>query len=139
MASFAAVNFNASFVTIMSATVTLSLGAAHDLAYDVLSRNGVAPAHAAAVAKSVVAGQRDECYSHGMYRLIVCVRSLRAGKVAGDAVPIVRSLTPALTRVDAQFGFAQVAFEIRSSGKAHGCRRSAGSPPECAAKCGDQS
>lgn len=98
----------------MSANIKLTLSEAYELAYEVLARNGMNQTHAAAVAKSVVAGQRDECHSHGMYRLIVCVRSMRSGRVAGDAVPDVRDVTPSLTRVDAKHGFAQVAFDCGS-------------------------
>jgi LDH2 family malate/lactate/ureidoglycolate dehydrogenase len=80
----------------------------------VLTRNGMAADHARAIARVITAGQRDECHSHGIYRLIVCVRSLREGKVVGDARPVVTDVSPALVRVDAGFGFSQLAFELGS-------------------------
>ncbi|SAK48316.1 malate/L-lactate dehydrogenase [Caballeronia pedi] len=96
----------------ISPHVLLSLDDAFELSLSVLLRNGMNERHATAVAKSVVAGQRDECHSHGMYRLLVCVRGLRSGKVNGEAEPEVLNVSPALTRVDARGGFSQVAFDV---------------------------
>jgi delta1-piperideine-2-carboxylate reductase len=77
----------------------------------VLSRNGMSPVHANAVARSVVAGQHDECHSHGLYRLLVCVKGLRSGKVSGDAMPELHDVAPGIVRADAKGAFSQVAFE----------------------------
>ncbi|OBR46292.1 Ldh family oxidoreductase [Paraburkholderia tropica] len=97
-------------MTISSSPVRLSLDEAYELSRDVLSRNGMNAQHAASVAQSVVAGQRDECQSHGMYRLLVCVKGLRSAQVSGNAQPDVFDVSAALTRVDAHAGFSQVAF-----------------------------
>ncbi|SAL44174.1 malate/L-lactate dehydrogenase [Caballeronia arvi] len=90
----------------------LSLDEAYALSRDVLLSNGMNEQHAAAVARSVVAGQRDECHSHGMYRLLVCVKGMRSGKVSGDAVPEIHDIAPGIVRVDAKSGFSQVAFDV---------------------------
>jgi LDH2 family malate/lactate/ureidoglycolate dehydrogenase len=95
-----------------SSRVLLSLDDAFELSLSVLLRNGMNERHAAAVAKSVVSGQRDECHSHGMYRLLVCVRGMRSGKINGEAEPEVQDVSPALTRIDARAGFSQVAFDV---------------------------
>ncbi|MEX4004426.1 Ldh family oxidoreductase [Paraburkholderia sp. EG285A] len=94
-----------------SQPVRLSIAEAYQLSYEVLLSNGMNARHAAAVAKSVVAGQHDECHSHGMYRLLLCVKSMRSGRVSGEAVPEVRDVAPGLVRVDARSGFSQVAFD----------------------------
>ncbi|SIT38328.1 putative enzyme [Paraburkholderia ribeironis] len=99
-------------MTNSSSSVLLSLDEAYELSHAVLLKNGMNARHAAAVARSVVAGQRDECHSHGMYRLLVCVKGLRSGKVDGNAEPVVVDVSPALTRVDARAGFSQVAFDV---------------------------
>jgi delta1-piperideine-2-carboxylate reductase len=86
----------------------------HDLANlsrHILTRHGLSEAHVEAVTRTIVAGERDGCASHGAYRLLVCVNTLKTGKVVADADPIVHDIMPALLRVDAQGGFAQLAFE----------------------------
>ena len=91
--------------------VQLNLDELYALAYDALLRNGMSQANAAVVARSVVAGERDECRSHGMYRVLTCVNALKSEKVAGDVQPEVCDAAPGLVRVDARSTFAQVAFE----------------------------
>lgn len=95
-------------------TVRLSLEEVYQLAVRVLTSNGMADDHARAIARVITAGQRDECHSHGIYRLLVCVRSLRDGKLVGDAIPQVSEPSPAVVRVDAGFGYSQLAFEVGS-------------------------
>jgi LDH2 family malate/lactate/ureidoglycolate dehydrogenase len=94
--------------------INLSLSEVDALAIEVLCSNGMGSDHARAIAQVITAGQRDECHSHGIYRLIVCVRSLREGKLVGDAKPVVTDVSPAVVRVDAGFGYSQLAFEIGS-------------------------
>ncbi len=91
-------------------TVRLSLDEVAALSRDILAHHGLAPQHVEAVTETIVAGERDECASHGIYRLLVCVNTLRTGKVVKDAVPVVHDVAPALVRVDAGGGFAQTAF-----------------------------
>lgn len=95
----------------MSETVQLSLAEVRELALDVLRTNGYSEAHSQAIAQVIVAGQRDECQSHGLYRLLVCVHTIRHGKVDGHAVPQVVDQARAIVRVDARFGNSLLAFE----------------------------
>jgi LDH2 family malate/lactate/ureidoglycolate dehydrogenase len=44
--------------------------------------------------------------------LLVCAHTIRAGKVALDARPVALDAAPALVRVDADGGYAQLAFEL---------------------------
>jgi LDH2 family malate/lactate/ureidoglycolate dehydrogenase len=92
--------------------VRLTLDEVDTLGRRVLTANGLAPDHAAAVAATIAAGERDACASHGLYRLLVCVRTLRAGRVVPDAVPTVEHSASALIRVDARGGYAQLAFNL---------------------------
>ncbi|WPC05941.1 Ldh family oxidoreductase [Pseudomonas benzenivorans] len=91
--------------------IRLTLEQARELAQDILRRNGFSEPHVQAVSATVLAGERDGCASHGLYRLLGCVRSLKAGKVVADAVPEVFDQAPAIVRVDARGGFSQLAFQ----------------------------
>lgn len=95
----------------MADTSTLSLDEAFELSVGVLTHNGFAVDHARAIADSVCAAQRDDCQSHGLYRLIGCVHTIRSGIVRGDAVPEVIDLAPGSVRVDAKGGYSLLAFE----------------------------
>jgi LDH2 family malate/lactate/ureidoglycolate dehydrogenase len=90
--------------------VALTLAEADDLARSVLQAWGLAPDHAAAVALTMVSGERDGCTSHGLYRLLVAANSIERGVVVPDAVPEVSEPAPALVRVDGKGGFAQLPF-----------------------------
>ena len=91
--------------------IRLSLAQARELAESILLHNGFNPAHARAVSDTVLAGERDGCASHGLYRLLGCVNSLRSGKVSADAEPRVIDQAPSIVRVDAAGGFSQLAFQ----------------------------
>lgn len=91
--------------------IRLTLEQARELAQDILRSNGFSEAHVQAVTATVLAGERDGCASHGLYRLLGCVSSLKAGKVVADAEPEVIDQAPALVRVDAKGGFSQLAFQ----------------------------
>lgn len=91
--------------------IRLTLEQARELAQDILRCNGFSEPHVQAVSATVLAGERDGCASHGLYRLLGCVRSLKAGKVIADAEPEVISQAPAIVRVDARGGFSPLAFQ----------------------------
>ena len=91
--------------------IRLTLAEAYELAESILLHNGFNQAHARAVSATVLAGERDGCASHGLYRVLGCVNSLRAGKVCADAVPQVIDQAPSIVRVDAAGGFSQLAFQ----------------------------
>lgn len=95
----------------MSEHTRLSLDEAWCLGIDVLEYNGFSADHAAAITRSVVAAQRDECHSHGLYRLLDCVRTVRHGGVDPQAVPVVRDQAPGVVNVDAQGGCSLLGFE----------------------------
>jgi LDH2 family malate/lactate/ureidoglycolate dehydrogenase len=95
----------------MAETVRMALPDLANLSRRILRKHGLGDAHVEAVTRTIVAGERDGCASHGAYRLIVCVNTLRTGKVVPGAEPEVRDIAPALVRVDAKGGFAQLAFE----------------------------
>ncbi|PSJ39961.1 Ldh family oxidoreductase [Allosphingosinicella deserti] len=90
----------------------MSLAELRALAIRVLRAAGLAGDHADAVAETIVAGERDGCASHGAYRLLVAVNSIRKGIVSPDPTPRIEEPAPALIRVRGDFGFAQLAFAL---------------------------
>ncbi|WP_210526211.1 Ldh family oxidoreductase [Rubellimicrobium arenae] len=73
--------------------------------------SGIRAETAAAMARVIVAGERDNCKSHGIYRIEGCLRVLRAGKVVPDAVPTLNDTGGPILQVHAGGGFACPAFE----------------------------
>jgi delta1-piperideine-2-carboxylate reductase len=96
----------------MSNLVRLSLDQVHALAWQVLRAHGVSEDQGRAIADTVTAAERDDCKSHGLFRLPGYVSSVRSGKVTADAVPQVRELAPAIVQVDGQNGFAPLALQV---------------------------
>lgn len=77
---------------------------------NIFVRHGVRPESAKAVAHVIVAGERDNCKSHGIYRIAGCLRVLAAGKVDPKAVPEIHDNGKAVIEVDAKGGFSNPAF-----------------------------
>ena len=96
-----------------SPTDTLHLPAEelHALASRVFQHLGLSHAHAEAMARTVIAGQRDDCQSHGLYRILSCAQTIAAGKVALQAEPVLAPASGAVVRVDAGYAFSPLAFE----------------------------
>ncbi len=96
----------------MADMVTLSLTEVHELATSCLRNCGASEEQARAVADTVTNAERDDCKSHGLFRIPGFCASLNSGKVSGDAVPVVHDLAPAVVQVDANNGFAPLALEV---------------------------
>lgn len=95
----------------MTETVTLTLDELRTLGVNVLEANGFSRDHARSINESIWACQRDECHSHGAYRLISCVATLRAGKISPDAEPEISDRAPGIVRVDAKGAYSLLSFE----------------------------
>ncbi|NBF04459.1 oxidoreductase [Pseudomonas sp. Fl5BN2] len=94
----------------MSEYITLSLDEVRSLSFQVLTRHGLSEAHSQAIADVITQGQRDECHSHGVYRLLGCVRSVREGKIDPRAEPSLRHISPGVLEVDAHYGYSLLGF-----------------------------
>lgn len=93
--------------------VTLTVEALQARVEAILLNAGLNAVQAGAVARVIVAGERDACKSHGIYRLEGTLRTVKAGKVAATAVPrLVPGRAPAIVRVEAMGGFSNPAFEL---------------------------
>jgi LDH2 family malate/lactate/ureidoglycolate dehydrogenase len=106
----------------MSETQRLTLDEVHALTTAVLLENGVSPAQTRAVADTVTAAERDDCKSHGLFRVPGYVAGVRSGKVVRDAVPQVHDVAPGVARVDARRGFAPLALEVGAGALAEKAR-----------------
>ncbi|SEQ71360.1 MULTISPECIES: Ldh family oxidoreductase [Pseudomonas] len=93
-------------------TVHLTLDDVRALATRVLQHYGFTAPHVRYVTETLVAGERDGCSSHGLYRLLSCINTFKAGKVSPDAEPELHDMAPALVRIDAKGGFSQVAYQM---------------------------
>lgn len=82
------------------------------LATEVLKKAGTAEPAANSVAKALVRANRDGLNSHGLTRLKAYSAQVAAGKVAGQAVPVLEKLGPSAARIDANDGFAFPALDI---------------------------
>lgn len=78
----------------------------------VFARAGLAPHQGASLARVIAAGERDGCKSHGIYRIEGVLRTLKAGKVSGTALPRLLPTDGAIVRVDAAGGFSNAAFDL---------------------------
>ena len=97
----------------MTETVTLSIDELSQIVTGIFTRAGLAPLQARTVADVIVAGERDGCKSHGIYRIEGCLNTIRAGKVEPQAEPkVIDDGASAIVRVDAGGGFSTAAFAI---------------------------
>ena len=95
----------------MTEAKTLSIADLTGRVEEIFRKAGLDARQAGAMARVIAAGERDDCKSHGVYRIEGCLRTLKAGKVVPDAEPTVHVDSTAITRVDAKGGFAPLAFE----------------------------
>lgn len=91
--------------------VVYSLDAVLELCQAVLMKHGLSSDQSRAVARVITAGERDECRSHGVYRLPGCVRTVQSKKFNLAADPVVEVSDGAVVRCDARYGFSCLAFE----------------------------
>jgi delta1-piperideine-2-carboxylate reductase len=81
------------------------------MCFQALTRHGLSVDQAQAISRVLAAGERDECRSHGVYRIPGCVKTVKSAKFNPDAVPVFSPAPGPVLRVDAQFGFSCLAFE----------------------------
>ena len=91
--------------------VVLGVGDVFDIALQVLLDAGLSPEQAEPVARVITAGERDECFSHGLYRLPGCVETIKSPKFVADAVPAIVETSAAVVHADAAYGYSLLAFD----------------------------
>jgi LDH2 family malate/lactate/ureidoglycolate dehydrogenase len=73
-------------------------------------RHGLSGDQAEAVSDVIAAGERDECRSHGVYRIPGCVKTIQSPNFNPAAMPEISSSGGPVLRVDARFGFSCLAL-----------------------------
>ncbi|SCB32226.1 Ldh family oxidoreductase [Rhizobium multihospitium] len=94
----------------MTDTVNLSLAEATSLSLDILANTGLSKSQCDAVTDVIIRAQRDECHSHGLYRLLGCAHSINIGRVNKNAEPVVTDVAPSIVKVNADHGFSSLAY-----------------------------
>ncbi len=95
----------------MSKTVELTLSEIKSLSIEVLSKAGFGEAHSNAIANMLYTCQLDDCQSHGLFRLFMCIETMQAGKIDPQVLPKVDETDSAIVRADAQGGMSLLAIE----------------------------
>ncbi|SDE49995.1 Malate/lactate/ureidoglycolate dehydrogenase, LDH2 family [Paracoccus isoporae] len=90
----------------------LSIAALTEIVTGIFLRAGLNDIQARSVAATIVAGERDNCKSHGIYRIAGCLRTIEAGKVDPAAEPELQHDGGPLIRVNAGGGFSTAAFSV---------------------------
>ena len=91
--------------------MNLTLEAVESLAYDCLHASGASSFQAGAVARSIRDAEAEGTRGIGLGYLQWYCGHLDVGKIAGNAVPVVRQPAPGVVQVDAADGFSHTAFE----------------------------
>ncbi|ANM13394.1 MULTISPECIES: Ldh family oxidoreductase [unclassified Rhizobium] len=103
---------------------TLTIVDLHSRVEAIFRKAGLNSAQAGALARVIVAGERDACKSHGIYRIEGALRTVKSGKVKPDAVPgLDLNEGSAIVKVNANGGFANAAFELGLPALAERTRR----------------
>jgi delta1-piperideine-2-carboxylate reductase len=93
-------------------SVNLSVEQCHTLAFRALRANGCDEPNARAIADVMTAAERDQCHSHGLFRLPLYIGALKSGKVNGSARPTYEWLSPSVIQVQGDQGFVPLAQEV---------------------------
>ncbi len=89
----------------------ITLEAVESLSGTALIRAGASPLQAGPVARSICAAEAEGTRGIGLGYLPWYCQHLRAGKILGDAVPVLSQPRPAALVVDAKGGFSHPAYE----------------------------
>jgi len=71
----------------MADTAVISVAALQERVETIFRKAGLNATQTGAIARVIVAAERDGCKSHGIYRIEGAVRTIKAGKVRPEAVP----------------------------------------------------
>lgn len=95
-----------------TATTVMSLAEVEAFALKILRDNGLIDEQAIPIARAMAVTEAAESRSHGLYRLIGYVGSIRSGRVSVSAKPRLERVAGSFLRVDGDNGFAPAAHAI---------------------------
>ena len=97
----------------MSDLLTISIEELQSRVGKAFESAGLNKIQSESISRVIVAGERDGCKSHGIYRIEGALRTIKAGKVNVDAEPyIIDGEADAIVQVNADLGFANPAFDV---------------------------
>ncbi len=95
----------------METNQQISISDLKQLCQQVLEHYGFDALHVSALTDTLTTGQINDCASHGVYRLLGLIHTLKAGKVDPTATPEVFDHAPSIVKVDAKKTFSPIAFQ----------------------------
>ncbi len=95
----------------MTDTLRIQLESVHDLARDAAEACGADSDNAASLASSIVAAEAEGKRSLGLSHLLDYCEALLAGRIDGQARPLLSQPSPLLWRADARSGMPHLAFD----------------------------
>lgn len=96
----------------MSDTVNLTLAQVHELAMSVLNSKGFSAEQADAIATTVTAAERDQCYSHGLFRIPFYTKAGANESTNVSVTPELLVSESSVVHVDAKEGFCPLALQV---------------------------
>lgn len=91
----------------------LTIAQLFDVVDAIFRKAGLNASEAAATARVIVAGERDHCKSHGIYRIEGALRTIKSGKVNMTATPVLLTgEAPGVVKVDCGGGFSYAGLEL---------------------------
>ncbi len=95
----------------MRPPIRMTLEEVFSIVESLLLKQCFSETHAGAIARTVTAAERDECLHHGLFRIPFYINGLKSGLATGDKEPTVTDLAPAVVRIDAHYGYSNLALE----------------------------
>jgi len=92
--------------------VNLPLADVHKLAVNALMCQGFSADQANAIATTVTAAERDECHSHGLFRIPFYIKATANPSTDPASVPVLNVSDSAVVHVDAKDGFCPLALQV---------------------------
>lgn len=92
--------------------IKLSLEQVHSLSTHALLSNGFSALQANAIADTITAAERDECHSHGLFRIPFYIKAASNPIADSNAIPELKESSSSVIHVDANNGFCPVALQI---------------------------
>jgi len=96
----------------MTEFVNVSLEQVHKLAVDALICQGFSEDQANAIATTITAAERDECRSHGLFRIPFYIKATANPSTDPAAIPDLNVSDSAVIHVDARDGFCPLALQV---------------------------
>lgn len=82
------------------------------LSQQILAAYGFSPEHQLSITETLVTAQQDNCHSHGVWRLLGIIDTLKHGKIDATAKPEITQEQGSIIKIDAKLGAAPAAFAL---------------------------